>query len=255
MKTSTLFNCFAVLVLGALVLGTGLSAYASEPVIPIEWAGDTSLPVYVGAPADLRPLPPSRVPQNPYLGPNPFSHDHNDTWMSDTYNIAGPLGREPEVLTNRMAEARRDPDSPSFMCPGATADSQGRLILSCTGYGEWSLVLVDPVTLEVLAYQLLPISEEMEKAYGASYLYINNDDQAVVPVANDTEHTVKIQVYSETGLPGDKGFELVSEYNITDYIPEGDNINGVLPDWQGRIWFVVRNQATVGVVDPATGSV
>ena len=255
MKTSTIFNCFAVLVLGALVLGTGLSAYASEPVIPIEWAGETSLPVYVGAPADLRPLPPSRVPQNPYLGPNPFSHDHNDTWMSDTYNIAGPLGREPEVLSNRMAEARRDPNSPSFMCPGATADSQGRLILSCTGYGEWSLVLVDPVTLEVLAYQLLPISEEMEKAYGASYLYINNDDQAVVPVANDTDNTVKIQVYSETGLPGDKGFKRVSEYNITDYIPEGDNINGVLPDWQGRIWFVVRKAATVGVLDPAAQTI
>jgi len=56
-------------------------------------------------------------------------------------------------------------------------------------------------------------------------------------------------------LPGDKGFELVSEYNITDYIPEGDNINGVLPDWQGRIWFVVRKAATVGVLDPAAQTI
>jgi hypothetical protein len=222
---------------------------------PVPWEGDTLLPEYVGAPAEAQPIPPVGSAQNPFMAPNPFSHDHNDTWMSDTYDVAGPLGREPEVLSNRMTEARRNPDSRSFMCPGVTADRQGRLVLSCTGKGEWSLVLVDPVTLEVLAYKQLPISVDMEKAYGASYLYLDNQDRAVVPVANDADGSVKILVYQTIGSPGDLSFELVSEYDVTAHVPEGDNINGVLPDWDGRIWFVVRNAATVGVLDPATGSI
>ena len=76
-----------------------------------------------------------------------------------------------------------------------------------------------------------------------------------MPAANEADGTVKIQVYQTVGSPGNLSFELVAEYDVTGYVPEGDNINGVLPDWQGRIWFVVRNAATVGVLDPATGSV
>jgi hypothetical protein len=95
----------------------------------------------------------------------------------------------------------------------------------------------------------------MEKAFGASYLYLDNQDRAVVPVANDDDDTVKIQVYQTVETAGNLRFELVSEYDVTAYVPAGDNINGVLPDFRGRIWFVVRNAATVGVLDPATGSV
>jgi hypothetical protein len=265
MKTKDRLSRLSVFVLALLVLGmlpgTAIGA-VQGPVKsgPVLWEGPTSLPVFVGAPAEPRPLLPVGSAQNPFMAPNPFSHDHNDTWMSDTYDIAGPLGlgsrgRGPQVLSSTMTEARRDPNSPSFMCPGVTADRQGRLVLSCTGYGEWSLVLVDPVTLEVLAYQHLPVNMEMAKSFGASYLYLDNQDRAVVPVANEADGTVKIQVYQTVGSPGNLSFELVSEYDVTAYVPEGDNINGVLPDWQGRIWFVVRNAATVGVLDPATGSV
>ena len=265
MKPDRTFAVLYVLVLALLILGMLPGAAigaAGGPVKskPVPWEGDTLLPKFVGAPAEAQPLPPVGSAQNPFMAPNPFSHDHNDTWMSDTYDIAGPLGlgprgRGPQVLSSTMAEARHDPNSPSFMCPGVTADKQGRLVLSCTGYGEWSLVLVDPVTLEVLAYQWLPINQEMAKSYGASYLYLDNQDRAVVPVANEADGTVKIQVYQTVGSPGNLSFKLVAEYDVTAHVPEGDNINGVLPDWQGRIWFVVRNAATVGVLDPATRSV
>ena len=256
MKTTILFRCLIALVLGTLMLGTGLPVYAGDGVDPIPPGPVTVLPEYIGAAVKAHPLPPNRVPQNPSLGPNPFNHDHNDSWMSDTYNIAGPLGREPQVLTNRMVEARRNPDSTIFHCPGTTADSHGRLVLSCDGVGEWSLVLVDPVTLEVLAYKHLPLTN-LQTALSASYLYIDNQDRAVIMVPHevDDQMVVKIQLYRQTGLPGDLGFALDAEYDLTEYVPKGDKINGVLPDWQGRIWFVVRNLASVGVVDPATGTV
>ena len=260
MKVKGRLRRLSVFALALLILSMLPGAAMGAAKGPVEseevaWDGDTTLPRFVGAPAEPQPLPKVDSAQNPFMAPNPFSHDHNDTWMSDTYDNAGPLGWDPEVLSSTMTEARRDPDSPSFMCPGVTADRKGRLVLSCTGFGEWSLVLVDPATLEVLAYQHLPVNMEMAKSFGASYLYLDNRDRAVVPVANEADGTVKIQVYRTVESPGNLRFKLVSEYDVTAYVPEGDNINGVLPDWQGRIWFVVRNAATVGVLDPATGSV
>ncbi len=259
MKTSTPSNFLAGLVLGALILGTGLPGYASGQAIPIPPGPEMSLPKFIGEAAKAHPLPPARAPQNPFLGPNSSNHDHNDTWMSDTYDIAGPLGREPEVLSNRMAETRRDPNSPAFHCPGTTMDSQGRLLLSCNGPGEWSLVLVDPETLEVLAYKHMPVPEDLLTAVAASYVYVDNQDRLVVPVkekdADTGEIQATIQVMEIVGNQGDLRFQVAEEYDVTSYIPEGDKLNGVMPDWQGRIWFVVATAATVGVLDPATGSV
>ena len=67
----------------------------------------TSLPVYIGAPAEAHPLPPVQVPQNPFLALNPWNNVHNDAWMSDVYDIAGPMGRQPAILTSTLEKARR----------------------------------------------------------------------------------------------------------------------------------------------------
>ena len=49
-------------------------------------------PDYVGAPAKAHPTANSGVPQNPLLASNGFNSCHLDPWMSDTADIAGPLG-------------------------------------------------------------------------------------------------------------------------------------------------------------------
>lgn len=64
------------------------SASAQEPPVP---SGPQTLPDTIGAPTKAHPLANSRAPQDPFLAPNPFSHSHNDTWNSDTVDIAGPL--------------------------------------------------------------------------------------------------------------------------------------------------------------------
>ncbi len=75
-------------------------------VTPIPWTGSTDLPEYIGAPAKPHPLPPANVPQNPFLAPNQFNYVHNDPWMSDTYEVAGPLGRNPRIWSSTLAAAR-----------------------------------------------------------------------------------------------------------------------------------------------------
>ena len=242
---------------------TGEVADGTEEIAPIPWEAPTTLPEFIGESADLPLLQPLGVPQNPFMAANSFSHVHNDAWMSDVYTVAGPLGRKLEVLSNTMAEARLNPESPVFQGLG-TVDSHGRLVLSCHGVGEWSLVLVDPVSLKVLARKLMPTPPNLAKAVGTSYVYLDDRDQLVVMVydpgkdVDDPEDdTNKIQVMKIVESSGDFPFEfeVASEYDVTDQVPEGDNIAGLLPDWQGRIWFAVRGNATVGVLDPGTGSV
>ena len=62
----------------ALVLALALAVPAAAPSLA------------AAAPA----IPDPRPPQNPHLAKNPHSNIHNDTWMTDTYAIGGPRGRD-----------------------------------------------------------------------------------------------------------------------------------------------------------------
>ncbi len=66
---------------------------------------------------------------------------------------------------------------------------------------------------------------------------------------------VKIRWCALSNPRGSRTSSSSAEYDITSYVGPGDNINGVMADWQGRIWFVVRQAATVGVLNPPTGAV
>jgi hypothetical protein len=75
-----------------------------------------------------------------------------------------------------------------------------------------------------------------------------------VPVV-DYDGKSKIKVIEVVESKGTLAFQEVTAYDISAYVPDGDNINGLLPVWQGRIWFVVKNHGIVGVLDPKTGSI
>src|SRR5512147_2146679 len=75
----------------------------------------TSLPDYIGAPAKAHPTANSAPQKNPFMAPHPFPWAHSDSWNSDTANIAGPLGRNPEVRSSTLADARQFPDG-FFSC-------------------------------------------------------------------------------------------------------------------------------------------
>ena len=114
--------------------------------------------------------------------------------------------------------------------------------------------MVDPATLEVLTYMYLPVPVDQASSWATAYLYLDNNDRVIMPVVDG--NTVKIMVVQTLESAGKPHFEVVGEgYDITSYIGPGDNINGLMADWQGRIWFVVRTAATVGVLDPATGAI
>jgi hypothetical protein len=105
-----------------LLIGT---ASAQDPSVP---SGPRTLPDTIGAPAKAHPLANSRAPQNPFLAPNPYSHPHNDTWNSDTVDIAAPLGRDPEVRSSTLASVREYPGDALFNCGTMAFDRHGRII-------------------------------------------------------------------------------------------------------------------------------
>jgi len=235
---------------GAVAVSCAVAAVAAgAAATSIIWVAETDLPAYIGQPWKPFPLPPVRPPQNPSMAANPFNNVHNDTWMSDTYDIPGPLGRQPFTITSTLAPARRSLDTPSFVCGTLTFDSRGRIITPCYGPGEASLVLLDPASLEVLAYRQLPLAADATAAYGSAYMYLDDQDRAIVTQTN------KLQVFSVTEESGQAEFAPGPEYDLTDYVGASDAIQSVIPDWGGRLWFVVRKAGTVGVLDPATGAV
>ncbi len=160
---------FVALAALALLMGTVSadtpSGSGAPGVTPIPNDGSTDLPAYVGAPWKAHPLPPALAPQNPYFAANPFSNYHNDTWMSDTFDIPGPLGRNPDIFSSTFVEARTKPvTSPVFMCGTVAFDSHGRIATICQSSEEGVVILADADSLAVLASLVLPPLPECRAA-------------------------------------------------------------------------------------------
>jgi len=231
-----------------LLIGTALLSFAQNTnpttIEPGPW---TVLPYYIGQPAKAHPLSPAGVPQNPFLAADAFSNVHNDGWMSDVYDIAGPLGNWPAMHSSTLQVARQN-EVPFFVCGTLTIDSRGRIVAICMGPKESSLVLVDPYTLEVLAYKKFNIAPNPEAGYGNAYMYLDNRDRAVV---TQTDHVL---VFDQTGPMSQPQFEVLHDYNLSQWVLPGDNIQSVMPDWQGRLWVATRHSGFIGVFEPAPDS-
>ncbi|NEE18519.1 hypothetical protein G3M58_70125, partial [Streptomyces sp. SID7499] len=104
---------------------------------------------YEGAPATASPVPGQAPPQHPYLAPNGRSGMHADAAGSGTHPYAGPLGRSPEVTSEKIAPVGGE-------CATATFDAAGRLITVCGTFTGFLLKLLDPRTLDTLAEYKLP---------------------------------------------------------------------------------------------------
>ena len=247
----------ALVLTAILALVVPLGAGAQE----IPWAGPTPLPDYIGAPAKPHPTANSGVPQNPFLAPNPFNSIHFDPWNSDVTNIATPLGRGLAVLSSTLAEARQtDNLAPPwiFDCPTVNFDSHGRPITICFSPTEATVVLADPDTLEVLSYYYLTVPpgtpwrgfgrQQLFSSMGSGYSYVGARDQLTIASGGN-----QIITLVEGGSEESPVLELPAgnTFDLSAVIATGDNITGVMVDWQGRIWFTT-GKGTVNVLNPAT---
>ena len=207
-----------------------------DPLAPL-------FPHFQGAAASPTQLSHTRAPQNPFMAPNPRGNIHNDTWMTDAYRWAGPLGRSPVAFSGSMRPA---------LCGSLTFHSRGYIVSVCP-----SLVaapqarVIDPVTLEVLATYDMPNAPDPPgtKAYqnfaGGGYFFLDKRDR--IWSSTKTSHLFVLQV----SLDG-RSITKLRDYDLTSVLEPDERISSALPDFRGRIWFVSKRNGKVAILNPKT---
>jgi hypothetical protein len=220
-----------------------LALPATAAALPIPDPIGTTLPRYQGAPAAPQRLVPTVAPQNPFMAPDPRSNIHNDTWMTDAYRWAGPLGRNPEAFSNAMAPA---------LCGSLTFHSRGYVVSVCPSLVAPPQVRVmDPRTLELLATYDMPgaLDPPGTKPYqnfaGGGYFFLDGRDR--IWSSTKTSHLFVLKV-----SPDGRSIRKVRDYDLTGVLEPDERISSALPDFQGRIWFVSKKNGKVATLDPRT---
>jgi hypothetical protein len=248
MHGRALRTALGVGLLSLIGLLSAQSSVAATPAVTIEATGPKpTLPAYTGSPAKVRPL--TGVPlawQDPFMSQNPGNSVHNDSWQSDNYTQwGGPLGHNPKVFSSAIG---RD-------CITLSFDGKGRLISTCSDLQDGpALYLIDSRTLATLAFKQLPYvkppagTDPATNTTGGAYFYLDRHDRIVLAASN---HHILVFTVDDSGAA--PHFRQVVDYDPTSCLTPGDRIPSVLPDAQGRLWFVGRYHGAVGVLDPQTG--
>jgi hypothetical protein len=228
-----------------LVLALAPAAGAAPvPPVPIPEGPDAAnLPRFIGSGATPNPVSAPQPPRHPFMAPNGRSNLHDDAYMTDTYEVSGPLGPHMQRLTTlRTAE-----------CASVTFDSAGRIVTICVGVEGPRLEMFDPDSLDLLASLPLPPRQPAGNPFndfsGGGYFYLDHLNRAVIPTNNR-----QIWVVSETGGQADPGFAIERIYDLSTTLLPDDKIFSDLPDWFGRIWFVSQ-KGVVGTIEPTSGAI
>ncbi|MBL0746872.1 hypothetical protein [Nocardioides baculatus] len=206
-------------------VGGLLAAILAIPdgVLPIPPApGAWAVPSYVGRPALPQPIA-TEVPQNPHRA------------AGAPAGRPGPLGVQPEVETAWLGTQR---------CGEIAPTSSGVLVARCTDGSAEVLRLVDPETLQITATHELGEVDD-DTACAADAFYVDDRDRAVVA----TGRTVSTH---RTG--GAAALDPDATWDLKPWIPFGDCVVGIAPDWTGLVWWVSR-AGLVGTIEPDSGRV
>jgi hypothetical protein len=163
-------------------LALATPAQAQQPT-PIPTVNFPPAPAFTGSPASPNPVTGiPATPQNPFMAPNGESEIHDDGWQTDVNRWGGPLGRQPQQVSNWLAIGL--PPGPGRDCGTITFDHQGRVVAICVGASGPTLYMFDPNTLETLATFQLPPRQHLpgnifQDFTGGGYFYLDNQDRVV----------------------------------------------------------------------------
>ncbi len=228
-----------------LVAGLCLTGCPVPPTVPATdippQLNAESIPAFAGTAAVAAPIAAPEIPQNPHMADNDTSAMHNDTYMSDTYRVAGPLGKSPEVRNSFLGG----------VCVSMCFDQAGRILTISLGLRKTRLWLVDPVTLAPWTSLDLPVKPYVEGSFpSGGYFVLDNKDRALLPTIDRTVWVVETK---ETSC-GPR-FEVKRIYDLTGAVTDmEDQIGSVVPDFNGLIWFVTDG-GIIGTIDPDDGTV
>jgi len=207
-----------------------------------------SLPDFSGSAVKAAPIKGATgSPQNPFLANTPFSNIHNDSWMTDAYKIAGPLGKNPAATSGTGSPA---------ICSALVFNKQGKILTVCPSrFAPPQARVIDPNTLETLSTYNLPQAADLpgtvpyQNFSGGGYFYL--DQKGHIVVATKTNHLNILSVD-----PATNQISLLKDYDLTSVIdPASERISSALPDFEGRIWFVGKQHGDIGILNTKTGAI
>ncbi len=235
-----------LVLLAATAAGAAATTYHS-PAAPIPSASPSAAASYIGKPATTHAISAAPIPANPWMAPAPWNNGHNDTYMSDTYRVAGPLGLDPLVTSSWLGRGAANSigfvgiagfDPAGNIVAPVVRGTQGSLFCTVT------LTLLDPVTMDVLTEYDLPgymRTSLLDRLPGA-YFYLDNDGNVVIGTTDD-----KIEYISHQKTADGWQFAKVGETDLSGYIPSGDKIEALQPDFGGHIWLTTKGGLVITV--------
>ncbi|MDY6049097.1 MAG: 6-pyruvoyl tetrahydrobiopterin synthase [Corynebacterium sp.] len=175
---------------------------------------------------------------NPYIGAPGMATMHGDAQSSDTTPLPGPGANPWSVTSLNMGGA----------CPTILVGQDGLVqVLVTQRFGSTGvflqpkLVILDP-DANVLGELELPKGALL----GGVYAFLDQDDSMVLVDGSNTllriAHDPQPYVAQRTNLRG-----FLAAHG-------GDQVVGLVPDWQGRVW-VASAKGGVAVIDQAAGTV
>ena len=201
-------------------------------------AGSTSLPFDPtaalsssggGGPGRETDLPEQLTPQNPSVAANPFNSIHNDNWATDAYNLVSPK----EPLTAPVQSLFTGGD-----CATITFNSRGDLVTLCSTLTRVVAYIVDPTSLRVLESRVVGERRpSLTDFSGGGYFILDANDQIVFPARGGILRII------EAGA----GLSESASIDVSATLQPGEQVTSVMPDWEGRYWYV-GSLGTVGVV-------
>lgn len=259
-----------VAVLACTGVLTPAAGAAEIPTGPIpNSSGYTRMPNFVGASVPASPVAMATPPQHPHMVASSHNNNmHGDSYASDV-NSGGPSGNAPAVRSARY-------DSTGGECAGHVFDSSGRLVTVCGTIKGMFLRVYNPATLGIMGNMFLGqrastpeylLTLRIDKIFtdtsGGAYFYVDDQDRVVLADPNQKLRVIRITDDGSGGVTfGDDHV-----YDLMPYIehdcwslfhqnPTGkcDAVTTVLPDWDGRYWFITR-EGKIGTVDPGSGAV
>lgn len=178
---------------------------------------------------------------NPHLGAAGVTTMHGDAQASDCTPLAGPGARPWRISKTKLGGA----------CPTVLVGSDHFVQVLCTQVFSEKLQLLVPkvVILDPSGTELTKLDLPKGALLGGVYAYLDNQNRMVL--VDGSNHLIRV-AHSADGrsLWVDSRVDLNGMLSL---IP-GDQVVGLTPDWQGRVWVASKNGA-VGVVDLNRGTI
>ncbi|GAA4946158.1 hypothetical protein [Actinoplanes utahensis] len=173
------------------------------------------------------------APQNPFTAPAGGASTHGDSASAKTFTGRGPAGSTSRVTRYNLLAA----------CPTLLHGSDKALLALCTEYlGQAPVLkLIDKGGSGTLAS--LPIAKG--SLLGGVYAYLDDRNQVVIVDGN--RDLLRIAHTSDS-------LTVTSRLSLAGAIASDDAVVGVIPAYDGRVWFVTA-AGTVGAADTATGAI